>query len=176
MHPVGLEVKAVLAENKKACVELSGNLPFVSHDRVVNRRVSLSNFRRFIGYSDQQYDDATAASQSTLRANPSHDPAQSANIDDPQSRIESRMMPGKAKRFHLVPHLLGLETALQCKHENSIEKTFDWTIKWGSPFTRSALPEAEVLFTPWLLHSPSSTHLTSFCLGSLLSLQESCGR
>lgn len=120
-----MEVKAVLGENKKACVELSGNLPFVSHDQFVHRCVSLSDFRHFIGYSDQQYDDATAADQSTLRANPSHDPAQSANIDDPQARIQSRMTPGIPKCFHLVPHLLGLETALQCKGENSIEKTFD---------------------------------------------------
>lgn len=35
------------------------------------------------------------------------------------------MTPSEPKRFHLVPHLLGLETALQCKGENSIEKTFD---------------------------------------------------
>lgn len=125
MHPVGLEVKAVLDENKKACVELSGNLPFVSHGRVVHHRVSLSDFRRFIGSSDKQYDDVTAADQSTLRANPSHDPAQLVNINDPQARVQSRMMPGKPKCFHLVPHLLSLETALQCKGVNSIEKTFD---------------------------------------------------
>lgn len=123
-----LKINFFLGKDNKVYVELSGNLPFVSHERFIHRRMSLSDL---MGYSDQQYDDVTAAVQSTLRANPARDPAQSADIDDPRAQLESRMTPSKPECFHMVPHLLSPETALQCKDEDSIEKTFDLDHRGG---------------------------------------------
>lgn len=154
MRPVGFEIKAVLGENIEPYIEFSGILPFASHEQVVHRRMILSDFRRFIGYSDQQYDDFTTTYRSTLRATPSHDPAQSANIDNPRARLESCMTAGKPKCCHLVPHLLSLEIALWCKSENSTEKTLDLDHRAG--FTVCKVGSAR----GWSLLHPLITALT----------------
>ncbi|KAI7778999.1 hypothetical protein LA080_001429 [Diaporthe eres] len=126
---VGFELKAVLGENMEASVELSGILPFVSHERIVLLRMSLNDFRRFTGYSDQQYDDAIVAHRSTMRANPSHDPALEQN---------------KPVSFHLVPQFLSLEIGLQFKDENSIKKTFDLDHGGGFTVFRKAIEHEPV--------------------------------
>ena len=85
--------------------------------------MSLSDFRRVLGYSNRQFDDETAASRSILLANASHDPAKSAHVNEPRARLESRMTPEKPKRYYVVPHLLSLATFFQRKVHSSIYQT-----------------------------------------------------
>lgn len=118
-----MTIKLFFGDDNKAYVQLSGNDTRISY-QLVNHCASLSEFRRLIGYSDQQHDDATAAHQSALRANSSHDPVQSADIVGTRSRLESRIMPGKSQCYHPVPQLLSLAFSLQHKDPCAIDKIF----------------------------------------------------
>lgn len=120
-----MKLNVFLGEDNKEYVEFRGNDYIVSSQPTDNHYVSVSDLRHLLGSSDAQYDDDIAALRSTLRANLPHDPAQSADINDPRARLEIRIMPGKSQFFRPVPHLLSLPFSLhRNKDPCAVDKIF----------------------------------------------------
>lgn len=119
-----MKLKVFLGEDNKEYVEVRGNDYIVSSQPTDKHCVSLSDLRLLLGSSDAQYDDDIAALRSTLRANLPHDPAQSADINDPRARLEIRIVPGKSQFFRPVPHLISLPFSLHDKDPCAVDKIF----------------------------------------------------
>lgn len=120
-----MKVKVGVDKDNKAYVEFSGDAPAFWYQPIEGRRMSLSDFRRALGYSDVEFDEHTAAFQSYLRANVPHDPTQSANIGHPQARVESHITPGEPQCYQVVPHLLRLGTIGHPKIFLGLHSTFE---------------------------------------------------
>lgn len=121
----------IVVEKDKPCVEFSSDAPLLWYLPIKRRRMSLSSFRRALGYSDLEFDEHTAAFQSHLRANLPHDPAQSAKFGHPRARVESHITPGEPQCYQVVPHLLSLTTAARPYTLCEIDLTFERDFRGG---------------------------------------------
>lgn len=120
------KIKVVL-ENGEPYVEFSSDAPVVWYLPIKGRRMSLSDFRRALGYSDIEFNEYTAAFQSYLRANLPHDPARSAKIGRPRARVESHITPGEPQCYQVVPQLLTIAAdgpSCLCEPHITFERDF----------------------------------------------------
>lgn len=122
-----MKVKVDLDNKNKEYVEFSGDAPLLWHQPIEHRRMSLSDFRRALGYSDIEFDEYTAAFQSHLRANATYDPTKFANrsIVHPRARVESHISPGEPQCYRVVPQLLSLATGSRPNILCEIDLTFE---------------------------------------------------